>query len=135
MKKVIKVKSLFYTFANNKFQKYLFVGGLSYLIVTIITATLHDIFGVMESNSFAIALVVVFIINFFALRTYVFKSKSVASFAVIKFFITSLSFRGLEYILFVIITNLGVHYIIGLTISMLVSVVSKYFVYKKIVYN
>lgn len=121
--------------ANNKFSKYLSVGALSYLIVTTITVTLHEVFGLAESDSFAVGLVVVFIINFIALRGFVFKSKGPAGFAVIKFFMSSLFFRGFEYGLFIIILNLGVHYIISLTFSMIVSVVLKYFVYKNIVYN
>jgi len=136
MKHATKMKSLFYTLSNNKFLKYLYVGVLSYLTVTIITVTLHEFFSVTESNSFSASLVVVFIINFFVLRSYVFKSESVASsFVAIKFFISSLFFRGFEYVLFVIILNLGTHYMISLTVSMIVSVVSKYFIYKTIVYN
>ena len=129
------MKSAFYFLTKNKFSKYLFVGALSYLIVTIITTTLHEVFGVVESNSFAAGLVVVFAINFFVLRSYVFKSESETSFAAVKFLISSLFFRGGEYILFVIILDLGVYYIVALTISMVVSVISKYFVYKYIVYN
>lgn len=129
------MKSLFFTLANNKFSKYLSVGALSYLIVTTITVTLYEIFGLTEFNSFAFGLVVVFIINFIILRNFVFKSEGPAGFAVIKFFMASLFFRGFEYVLFIIILDLGVHYIITLTLSMFISVILKYFIYKNIVYN
>ena len=129
------MKTIFYSLANKNFSKYLYVGASSYLIVAIITTTLHEVLGVMESNSFATALVVVFVINFFVLRNYVFKSESNTSSAAIKFFISSLFFRGFEYILFIIILDLGVYYMTSLTVSMVVSVISKYFVYKYAVYN
>ena len=129
------MKLLFHKLASNNFSKYLSVGALSYLIVTTITVTLHEIFGITKSSSFAFGLIVVFIINFIILRVFVFKSEGPAGFAVIKFFLASIFFRGFEYALFIVIFNLGVYYIISLTISMVVSVVLKYFVYKNIVYN
>lgn len=125
----------FYKLAQTKFAKFLFVGASSYIIVTCLTIFLHEILKLTESTAFLAGLVTVFVINFFALRQYVFLSSSSVGKSSVKFVVFSLFFRAFEYVLFVIMISIGVYYIVALTLSMATSTVLKYFMYKNVVYK
>lgn len=120
---------------QNTFMRFLIQGGSSYLVVTTVTAGLHEIAMVSARVSAGIGLLVAFLINFFTLRVFVFRSQGTMHYQAAKFFGFSLFFRASEYLLFLILLYTGVYYLLGLTIVMLLVTILKYIFYKKFIFS
>jgi putative flippase GtrA len=101
------------------------------------TAGLHELVGLSETLSPAVALVLAFVVNFTLLRLWVFPGQSASvGRQMAETAVTSLVFRALEYGLFLIgHLGLGIDYLIATGASVCVSAVAKYFVYREIVFN
>ncbi len=88
-----------------------------------VTVLLHEVLHASEELSYAIALIVVFTMNFMLSRHVVFRSTSGDSIRQATLFgISTLSFRGLEYVLFLLLhTVMDLWYvgvIVGVSIPM-----------------
>jgi putative flippase GtrA len=111
--------------------RYLVMSGISFTLNIGTTATLHEGFGVAPEIAFAIALVLVFTINFIGLRWWVFAGtdRSLGS-QFLGFGVSSLCFRSLEYGgYWVLLRVLAVPYLVAAVATIGVSFVVKYVVY------
>lgn len=96
---------------------------------------LHEVFGVADDIAVAVALAVAFIVNFVSTRVLVFRSTGRASGELLRFALTSLSFRGLEYLAYLALAWAGVVYYLALAIVLAVSMVLKFLTYRSVVFN
>lgn len=97
---------------------------------------LHEIFGVAPKHGAAIAFVVAFFLNFLSLRRLVFKSGHAATRDFITFTLSSLVFRGCEYVAFLLLTSVArVQYIIALLAVLALSALAKFFWYRRILHG
>jgi len=100
--------------------RYAQVSCLSFVVNIGLTIFLHEVCAVPEEIAFAVAIVVVFLMNFTAMRHYIYKGSSgplggqFATFAV-----SSIGFRGTEYLGFLVLHSwLGFDYrvvVVGVT--------------------
>ncbi len=111
--------------------RYLLLSALSLSLTLGITAGLHEALGVSPEISFAVALGVVFLTNFASMRLWVFRGTHRP--VVIQFMgfgLSSLSFRGLEYCLYLLLYRVvGIPYFAAAIATIGVSFVVKYVVY------
>ena len=131
----LRLRSVVKRALGYSFVRFLVVGGSSYLLVTSLTITMHEFFGFSERISAACGLFTAFCVNFLSLRFFVFSSTSPPVTQIGKFATASLSFRLLEFTGFSIFFGLGLHYILALTITMVMGTFLKYFFYRKFVFN
>lgn len=111
--------------------RYLVFSGFSFCVNLGVTATLHEMLGVVPEVAFAIALVTVFVINFAGLRWWIFAgTKRPFGSQLLGFALSSLGFRGLEYAGYlVLLLGLGVPYL-GAALAVIgISFVAKYVLY------
>ena len=90
---------------------------------------LHEYFALPETHSVAIAFTLAFVLNFFVMRFYVFRSGGGFAWQFVKFAGSNGIFRIGEYLLFLAIFELlGVNYMISVIFSLGVSFCGKFFV-------
>lgn len=110
--------------------------ALSFVVNLGLTIFIRELLGAPAEVSFAIALVTVFIMNFFTLRYYVYQGESIpwrGQFAV--YTGSAATFRGLEYVGFLLLhTWLGIDYRFVIISILIVSSIVKFFWYK-LVFN
>lgn len=111
--------------------RYLVFSGVSFCLNLGTTATLHEAFGVAPEVAFAIALVLVFIVNFIGLRWWIFAgTERPLGSQFVAFGLSSLVFRALEYAGYLVLLRaLGLPYLIAAIATIGVSFVAKYIVY------
>lgn len=110
--------------------------GMSFCMTMGIPVLLHEVFGVYEENAALIALITAFCINFFTARTFVFQSREAMLPQLLRFFLTSLMFRGGEYLTFLAVHRyLEMYYLLALFSVLLVSFVLKFLFYKVFVFK
>jgi putative flippase GtrA len=117
--------------------RYAFASLFSFFFVIAATAGLHELLGVSETASPAIALVAALLVNFVLLRVWVFPGQTVhwgrqlAETALI-----SLAFRVLEYLIFLALhLGLDVNYLIATGASVCISALGKFGVYRELVFS
>lgn len=117
-----RIKSLF---------RFVQVSGLSFVVNIGLTVFLHEVCLLAEEIAYAVALVVVFLMNFFLLRHYIYEGAQgplVQQFAA--FGVSSLGFRAGEYVMFLALhSGVGLDYravVIGIS---LVSSCAKFLFY------
>ena len=116
--------------------RYLIATVLSACVSLILPALLHEFIGIREEIAVAGALITVFIMNFFMIRIFVFRSRSDIKLEFRRFFTVSIGFRIAEYLLFLAIFRiLGLNYILSLAISLVISFITKFIVHRKFVFN
>jgi putative flippase GtrA len=117
--------------------RYALASAFSFVFVIVATAALHEVVGLSETASPAIALIAAFAINFTLLRTWVFAGQPApVGRQLAETAIASLLFRAGEYGLFLAAHLwLGIDYLIATGASVCVSAVGKFFVYREIVFN
>jgi putative flippase GtrA len=117
--------------------RYAAASAFSFVFVIGCTAGLHEVVGLSETLSPAVALVLAFVVNFALLRTWVFPGQSASiGRQMAETAVASLLFRVLEYGLFLIAhLGLGIDYLIATGASVCVSALGKFFVYREIVFN
>jgi len=112
------------------------LSGLSFVANISITVLLHEGAGFPEELAFAIALVVVFVMNFLGCRLFVFNAQEgdpKRQFAM--FLSSSVIFRLGEYLAFLLIhTLLGLYYIATIIAIKLFFTVIKFFFYRSAVF-
>jgi putative flippase GtrA len=105
--------------------------GVSFAVNIGITSSLHEGIGVSPEISFAVALLVVFVMNFAAMRWWIFAgtNRRLGS-QLLGFGFSSLAFRGLEYCGYLVLYRvLGIPYLGAAVATIGVSFVAKYVVY------
>ena len=116
--------------------RYLLMTGVSALVTLGIPALLHEVFGVGEELSVAISLVAAFCVNFLTTRLYVFGSDGRVGPQLARFALVSAGFRLGEYLAFLVLhTWLGLMYLVALALVLMVSIVLKFFVYRRFVFD
>ena len=111
--------------------RYLLLSALSFGLTLGITAGLREWFSVSPEISFAVALLVVFLTNFAGMRLWVFRgTQRPVAIQCMGFGLSSLSFRGLEYCLYLLLYRVvGIPYLAAAIATIGVSFVVKYVVY------
>jgi putative flippase GtrA len=111
--------------------RFLLMSAISFGLNLGITAGLHEGFGVSPELAFAVGLVTAFVVNFAAMRFWVFPdsgqpiAKQLATFA-----LASLVARSTEYGAFLLLHHLaGVFYLAAAATTLVVSMLAKYFIY------
>ena len=117
--------------------RYAVASAFSFVFVIACTAGLHELAGLSETLSPALALALAFVVNFALLRTWVFPGQSApVGRQMAETALASLLFRVLEYGLFLIgHLGLGIDYLVATGASVCVSALAKFFVYREIVFN
>jgi len=111
--------------------RYLAFSGVSFCLNLGTTATLREVFGVAPEVAFAVALVVVFFVNFAAMRWWIFVGtvRPLGS-QFVAFGLSSLMFRGLEYVGYLVLLRaFGLPYLMAAVATVGVSFVAKFIVY------
>jgi putative flippase GtrA len=116
---------------GSKVFRYLINTGLSFAVNLGLTALLHEAMGVREELAYAVALAVVFVMNFLMFRFYVFDGRSDQPGKQVGLFLgTSIVFRLVEYLGFLLVHSvLGVYYLLAIVLVQGSTFVIKYFVY------
>ncbi len=112
------------------------LGLVSFTLNLGLSALLHELLGVSEELSFGVSLMVVFVVNFLACRYLIFDAAG-GNLArqLIAFTLSSLAFRGMEYVAFLLLHSLvGVHYLIAITAVLGVSMIGKFLFYRGAVF-
>ena len=117
--------------------RYAVASAFSFVFVIACTAGLHELVGLSETLSPALALILAFVVNFTLLRAWVFPGQSVpVGRQMAETALASLLFRVFEYGLFLIgHLGLGIDYLVATGASVCVSALAKFFVYREIVFN
>jgi putative flippase GtrA len=110
--------------------------GLSVSVTVGLPILLHEVFGVVEDRAVLIAFNVALVVNFIALRHFVF-SKGGSAFRDLVFYgAINVLFRVLEYAAFRLLFDdgAGVYYITAVVIVLTISSFVKFLVYRFIVF-
>jgi putative flippase GtrA len=117
--------------------RFLVSAGLSFGVNLGFTWLVHDIIGQRAELAFAVGQLSVFLLNFVVARYYVFQAtgeRPLRQFR--KYVVTSLSFRGAEYLAYVALHSLlGIHYLLTATAVLSASFCLKFFVYRAAVFR
>jgi len=111
--------------------RYLAASGISFGVNIGMTAGLHELFGVAPEIAFAVALATVFVLNFAAMRWWIFAGTQRRLIPqLLGFGAASVGFRGFEYAAWwMLYRGLGVPYLGAAIAAIGVSFVAKYVVY------
>lgn len=118
------------------FRRFILATGLSVSANLGGTAFLHEVVGLSEEVAFGIMVVLVFFLNFFMMRHYVCCSSDGSLQRQFLFFLlSSLTFRGLEYLSFLLLHSvIGIQYLIAITGILGISFFCKFFFYRSFVF-
>lgn len=118
-------------------RRYILASAFSFLLVVGLTAFFHEVAGISESVAPIPALTLAFLANFTLLRRYVFPRQAAAvGRQMAETAIASIAFRGIEYGLFLgMHLSLEINYLIATALSLCISAVAKFFVYRELVFN
>jgi putative flippase GtrA len=118
--------------------RFLGLGGVSFAVNVGLTVLLTEKLHLPPEVSFAIAIVVVFTMNFLACRYFVFDSRS-QDFRqqLLRFAMTSGGFRGSEWLALLVCHRLlGIeNYGMAIVAILIVSTIVKFFVYQRVVFT
>ncbi len=101
-----------------------------------LSALLHEVVRAPEELAFAVALVVVFAVNFLACRYLIFDAAGGNLYRqLVAFALSSLVFRGLEYVAFLLLHSVaGVHYLVAIAAVLGISMIGKFLFYRGAVF-
>jgi len=117
--------------------KYVLASAFSFVFIIAATATLHEVLGVSETLSPAIAMAAALVVNFVILRVWVFPGQTVHwGRQLAETAVTSAAFRVLEYAIFLAL-HLGfdVDYLVATGASVCISALGKFGVYREVVFR
>ena len=117
--------------------RYAVASAFSFVFVVAATAFFHEVAGLSEALAPIPALILAFAINFTLLRRWVFPGQSApVGRQIAETAITSVSFRVVEYGLFLALhLGLDVNYLIATGLSLCISALGKFAIYREIVFN
>jgi len=97
---------------------------------------LHEFVGVRPQWAAAIAFGVAFLLNFLSLRRLVFRSERGAARDFVTFALSSLVFRGAEYVAFLLLISLlRIQYVVALLFVLSLSALAKFFWYRRVLHG
>lgn len=113
------------------FLRYCVAAALSFGANLSLTWALHSLFGTLPELAFAIALIVVILMNFFLARHYIYRVGNGCAFDQLpRYLVATLSFRAAEYAGFILLhTLLGIMYLLAAGTILATSFIVKFFVY------
>lgn len=118
------------------FLRYVGLGGMTFLLYVGLTALLHEVWELPETAAFAIAIAIVYVLNFFLARHFVYDSSGGIGTQATRFLFVSLAARACEYAAFAVLhVWLGLYYLLSIVLVTAVSVVVKFFVYRSMVFE
>lgn len=124
---------------RTKFGRFLIVSANSFLLQLVLTALLHEALGVEPARAYALVIVLVFLMNFILLRTWVYRETRGENPLGRQFSSTvllSVAFRTTEYLLFLLLhLLLGIHYLAGVALAMMISFVLKFLGFHYLVFG
>jgi putative flippase GtrA len=107
--------------------------GMSASLSLVLPILLHEVGRVDENVAVAVGFVSAYVMNFFMLRVFVFKSKGAIRSQIIKYVPVNGFFRLAEFSLFLILNNLlSLNYILAVASVLFVSTVLKFFGYRRL---
>ena len=110
--------------------------GMSASVTIGLPIILHELFGVTPQHAAAVAFLVAFLLNFVSLRRLVFRSSHGAGRDLVTFIVSSLVFRGIEYVAFLLLTTVAhIHYVIALLGVLTLSTLAKFVWYRRIMHK
>jgi putative flippase GtrA len=115
------------------------VATISFALNVLLTVLLTENFGISPQYSFAVVLALIFLLNFFSTRYWVFKDRvndSNGWSQFIKCIAVSMTFRLLEWIAFyILLGQLAFHYVVVLVGVLCVSFLTKSVIYDRYVFR
>ena len=115
-------------------QRFVLAGIVSFGLGLALSAVLREGIHLREEVAVAIALGVLFLTNFWMSRRMVFRSSGAVPRQIMMFGVTSLTMRGVEYGLFLVLSTVGLHYLVALALGMAISSLAKFFIYRTLVF-
>jgi len=110
--------------------------GMSASVTIGLPIILHELFGVTPQHAAAVAFLIAFLLNFVSLRRLVFRSSHGAGRDLLTFIASSLVFRGIEYVAFLLLTTVAhIHYVIALMGVLTLSTLAKFVWYRRIMHR
>lgn len=103
---------------------------LSAAITLGVPALLHEIFGVQQALAVGISQSSALLVNFLMIRVFVFRSNRAARHDLAYYVGSAVAFRGLEYLLFLMLYELGLFYLIALVLTLGTSTLLKFVWYR-----
>jgi putative flippase GtrA len=130
---------LLLTSANHPLGQVVRFGAMTLMSASVtvgLPIILHEFFGVRPHLAAAIAFAAAFLLNFLSLRRLVFRSERGAARDFVTFALSSLAFRGAEYVAFLLLTTmLRVHYVVALLCVLSLSALAKFFWYRRVMHG
>jgi len=117
--------------------RFALLSATSFLVIFFLTIFLHESLRVREEWAFAIVLFLTMVMNFLMLRYFVYPGKHSHFFRQLGVFIvSSLSFRGLEYVLFLMFHSwLGLPYRVVIVGTLVTTFMVKFFYFGSVVFS
>lgn len=117
--------------------RYALASAFSFFFIICATAALHEVLGVSETLSPAVAMVAALVVNFTLLRVWVFPGQTVHwGRQLAETMVTSAAFRVLEYAVFLALhLGLNVNYLLATGVSVCLSALGKFGVYREVVFK
>lgn len=109
--------------------------ALSAVITLGLPVLLHETLGVDPRIAVAIAFIVSFVVNFFTTQRFVFRTRGNSGAALRRFALSSLLFRGAEYVGFLALFHLGLPYYVAQVIVVGASFVAKFLTLRRFVFK
>jgi putative flippase GtrA len=102
-----------------------------------LTAFFHELAGLPEELSYALALACVIVQNFLGMRWFVYGGSTVPwRRQLVQFLASTAGFRGLEYLAFLLMVGpLRVHYLLAAGVNMVTFTIAKYVFYRGTVFS
>lgn len=119
------------------FFRFGLLSALSFGLNFGLTSLLHEVAGLWEPASFAISLVIVSVVNFIGCRHFVFESQEGSlGWQILTFYASWLPFRGLEWVLFVVLNEwMGLDYRLAMILVQGTSFAVKFVYFKVAVFR
>jgi putative flippase GtrA len=114
------------------------LGAAGFGLNIAVTAVLTEMFGAPEELAFAISLAVVFVFSFLTSRYVIFAGAATGDprKQLVKFAISSATFRGAEYLGFLLLhTAIGLNYLVAIPAVLGVSFLTKFVAYSNVVFK
>ena len=111
-------------------------GLFSYALGLGFAFVFREVFHLPAQRSVALTLAILFVLNFWLSRRFVFRAAGHAGRQFLTFVVTSLAMRGGEYALFhLLFQALHLHYLAALTAALVISNGIKFFLYRTVVFR
>ena len=116
--------------------RYLIASAVSAVVSLLLPIVLHEGLATDPETAVAISLFTAFVLNFFVLRHYVYRSAGTVGPQLLKFAAFSVAFRLSEYLLFLFLFQVvSMNYVVALFIALAVSFVAKFFAHRLFVFT